>query len=87
MIARKRTARQASRAAAALYPGLPGDAPVPPPVYGPLRQGYAWDMHGNEVRLMHGRQYLRRRNEGVLGEIEIGDRVIIDDELTTDNEE
>lgn len=78
MTARKRTARQSSRAAAALYPGLPGDAPVPAPIYGPLRPGYAWDMYGNEVRLMQGRRYLRRREEKVLEEPQIGDRVIID---------
>lgn len=54
-----RTAGQASRIAAAAYPGLPGDAPVPPPMGRKPRAGYAWDMHGNEVRLLRGRRWLR----------------------------
>jgi hypothetical protein len=52
-------ARQASRAFADSYPGLPGDVPIPPPMDRPPRAGYAWDRHGDEVRLLRGRRWPR----------------------------
>jgi hypothetical protein len=54
-----RTARQASRAAAAQYHAPQGETPLLPAICGPLRQGHAWDMYGNEVPLMQGRRWLR----------------------------